>query len=153
MNVLSWLVFVGTLRPISADDPVPLYIGGTFPMEAGSGGWAGGQDLLVMLQRYICILLFFLFLRFSFIKACLPAVQMALEDVNSRPDILPGYVLHMNTSNSKCQPGLATQQLYDLLYTPPIKLMLLAGCSPVTTVIAESAPVWKLVVVRLLCYE
>ncbi|KIH65573.1 hypothetical protein ANCDUO_04099 [Ancylostoma duodenale] len=52
----------------------------------------------------------------------------------------------MNTSNSKCQAGLATQQLYDLLYTPPTKLMLLAGCSPVTTVIAESAPVWKLVV-------
>ncbi|VDM51650.1 unnamed protein product [Angiostrongylus costaricensis] len=91
-------------------------------MEAGSGGWAGGQ-------------------------ACLPAVQMALEDVNNRPDVLPGYVLHMNTSNSKCQAGLATQQLYDLLYTPPAKLMLLAGCSPVTTVIAESAPVWKLVVV------
>ncbi|WKY16606.1 hypothetical protein Q1695_001333 [Nippostrongylus brasiliensis] len=122
MTVLSWLVLVGALGPLRADDPVPLHIGGTFPMEAGSGGWAGGQ-------------------------ACLPAVQMALEDVNNRPDVLPGYVLHMNTSNSKCQPGLATQQLYDLLYTPPTKLMLLAGCSPVTTVIAESAPVWKLVVV------
>ncbi|VDM75092.1 unnamed protein product [Strongylus vulgaris] len=125
MTVLSWLVLVGALGPLRADDPIPLHIGGTFPMEAGSGGWAGGQ-------------------------ACLPAVQMALEDVNNRPDVLPGYVLHMNTSNSKCQPGLATQQLYDLLYTPPTKLMLLAGCSPVTTVIAESAPVWKLVVVSYL---
>ncbi|VDO62299.1 unnamed protein product [Heligmosomoides polygyrus] len=127
MTVLSWLVLVGALGPLraAADDPVPLHIGGTFPMEAGSGGWAGGQ-------------------------ACLPAVQMALEDVNNRQDVLPGYVLHMNTSNSKCQAGLATQQLYDLLYTPPTKLMLLAGCSPVTTVIAESAPVWKLVVVSLL---
>ncbi|EPB79350.1 hypothetical protein ANCCEY_01509 [Ancylostoma ceylanicum] len=125
MTVLSWLVLVGALGPLRADDPIPLHIGGTFPMEAGSGGWAGGQ-------------------------ACLPAVQMALEDVNSRPDVLPGYVLHMNTSNSKCQAGLATQQLYDLLYTPPTKLMLLAGCSPVTTVIAESAPVWKLVVLTRL---
>ncbi|XGW33249.1 hypothetical protein V3C99_017596 [Haemonchus contortus] len=122
MTVLSWLVLVAALGPLHADDPVPLHIGGTFPMEAGSGGWAGGQ-------------------------ACLPAVQMALEDVNNREDVLPGYVLHMNTSNSKCQAGLATQQLFDLLYTPPTKLMLLAGCSPVTTVIAESAPVWKLVVV------
>ncbi|KAK6050373.1 hypothetical protein COOONC_12122 [Cooperia oncophora] len=76
MTVLSWLVLVGALGPLHADDPVPLHIGGTFPMEAGSGGWAGGQ-------------------------ACLPAVQMALEDVNNRPDVLPGYVLHMNTSNSK----------------------------------------------------
>lgn len=40
------------------------------------------------------------------------------------------------------------QQLYDFLYKPPTKLMLLTGCSPVTTVIAEAAPVWKLVVVR-----
>ncbi|CAD6193046.1 unnamed protein product [Caenorhabditis auriculariae] len=104
------------------DDPVTLHIGGTFPMESGSGGWAGGE-------------------------ACLPAVQMALEDVNSRSDVLPGYILHMNTSNSKCQPGLAMQQLYDFLYTPPTKLMLLTGCSPVTTVISEAAPVWKLVVI------
>ena len=42
------------------------------------------------------------------------------------------------------------QQLYDFLYKPPTKLMLLTGCSPVTTVIAEAAPVWKLVVV---CYN
>lgn len=45
MTVLSWLVLVGALGPLraAADDPVPLHIGGTFPMEAGSGGWAGGQ--------------------------------------------------------------------------------------------------------------
>ncbi|EGT30589.1 CBN-GBB-1 protein [Caenorhabditis brenneri] len=90
-------------------------------MESGSGGWAGGE-------------------------ACLPAVQMALEDVNNRLDILPGYVLNMTNHNSQCQPGLAMQQLYDFLYKPPTKLMLLAGCSPVTTVIAEAAPVWNLVV-------
>ncbi|CAI2356646.1 unnamed protein product [Caenorhabditis sp. 36 PRJEB53466] len=90
-------------------------------MESGSGGWAGGE-------------------------ACLPAVQMALEDVNSRLDILPGYTLNMTNHNSQCQPGLAMQQLYDFLYKPPTKLMLLTGCSPVTTVIAEAAPVWKLVV-------
>uniref|UniRef100_A0A914SFW2 G-protein coupled receptors family 3 profile domain-containing protein n=1 Tax=Parascaris equorum TaxID=6256 RepID=A0A914SFW2_PAREQ len=36
--------------------------------------------------------------------------------------------------------------MYELLYKPPVKLMLLAGCSPVTTVVAEAAPVWNLVV-------
>ncbi|VDM41540.1 unnamed protein product [Toxocara canis] len=90
-------------------------------MEAGSGGWAGGQ-------------------------ACLPAVQMALEDVNGNVNVLPGYTLRLHHHNSKCQPGLAAKQMYELLYKPPVKLMLLAGCSPVTTVVAEAAPVWNLVV-------
>lgn len=44
-----------------------VYIGALFPM---SGGWPGGQ-------------------------ACQPAVEMALEDVNSRRDILPDYELKL----------------------------------------------------------
>ncbi|KAK0397020.1 hypothetical protein QR680_001946 [Steinernema hermaphroditum] len=98
-----------------------LHIGGIFPMEAGSGGWPGGQ-------------------------ACLPAVQMALDDINQNEEILSGYRLVLHHYNSKCQPGLAAQQMYELLYKKPVKLMLLAGCSPVTTVVAEAAPVWNLVV-------
>ena len=42
----------------------------------GTGGWIGGPG-------------------------CLPAVMMALEDVNSNSDLLPGYelVLHQNDSH------------------------------------------------------
>jgi gamma-aminobutyric acid type B receptor len=113
---------------------VDLHIGGVFPMEAGSGGWAGGQ-------------------------ACLPAALLALDDVNADPRLLPGYNITLHHHNSKvpsqfalipalqCQPGLAAKQLYELLYKPPVKLMMLAGCSPVTTVVAEAVPVWNLVVV------
>ena len=50
----------------------PLYIGGIFPM---TGSWAGG-------------------------KGCRPAVDMALEDVNNHPDILPGYTLNMVANDS-----------------------------------------------------
>uniref|UniRef100_A0A914UIZ6 G-protein coupled receptors family 3 profile domain-containing protein n=1 Tax=Plectus sambesii TaxID=2011161 RepID=A0A914UIZ6_9BILA len=100
---------------------VALHIGGTFPMESDGGGWAGGQ-------------------------ACLPAVQMALEDVNKRPDILDGYELVLHYYDSKCQPGLAAKYMYELLYKPPVKLMLLAGCSPVTTTVAEAVPVWNMIV-------
>ena len=71
----SWLLLWGSIVWASAE-PVTLHIGGTFPMESGSGGWAGGE-------------------------ACLPAVQMALEDVNNRLDILPGYVLNMTNHNSQ----------------------------------------------------
>ena len=50
-----------------------LYIGGIFPMN---GGWAGGQG-------------------------CRPAVDLALKDVNTRADILPGYKLDMAAHDSE----------------------------------------------------
>ena len=50
-----------------------LFIGGIFPM---TGGWAGG-------------------------KGCRPAVDMALRDVNTRPDILPGFKLEMVANDSE----------------------------------------------------
>ena len=61
-------------RPAPAQSKTQtLYIGGIFPM---TGGWAGG-------------------------KGCRPAVDMALEDVNNRADILPGYVLEMVANDSQ----------------------------------------------------
>lgn len=55
-------------------------VGGIFPM---SGSWAGGQG-------------------------CLPAVEMALEDVNAREDLLSEYRLHMDYNDSH------VSQLVDL---------------------------------------
>ncbi|CAD5231482.1 unnamed protein product [Bursaphelenchus xylophilus] len=109
------------LQLIKAKELSELHIGSMFPMEAGAGGWPGGQ-------------------------ACLPAVEMALHDINNSPDILPGFHLKSHNHNTKCQPGLAAKQLYELLYKPPVKLMLITGCSPVTTVVAEAVPVWNLIV-------
>ena len=50
-----------------------LYIGGIFPM---AGSWAGG-------------------------KGCRPAVDMALEDVNKRTDILNEFELKMIANDSR----------------------------------------------------
>lgn len=47
----------------------------------------------------------------------------------------------------QCEPGLGASVMYDLLYNPPQKLMLLAGCSTVCTTVAEAAKMWNLVVV------
>lgn len=47
----------------------------------------------------------------------------------------------------QCEPGLGALVMYDLLYKPPQKLMLLAGCSTVCTTVAEAAKMWNLVVV------
>ncbi|XP_076252182.1 gamma-aminobutyric acid type B receptor subunit 1 isoform X2 [Rhynchophorus ferrugineus] len=100
-----------------------LHIGGIFPI-AGKGGWQGGQ-------------------------ACMPAARLALEDVNARRDLLPGYQLKLHSNDSECEPGLGASVMYNLLYNEPTKLMLLAGCSTVCTTVAEAAKMWNLVV---LCY-
>ncbi|KFM80016.1 Gamma-aminobutyric acid type B receptor subunit 1, partial [Stegodyphus mimosarum] len=93
-----------------------LYIGAIFPIN-GTGGWLGGQG-------------------------CLPAALMALDDVNARPDLLPGYHMKMPYYDSQCNPGLGASVMYDLLYNPPQKLMLLGGCSIVCSTIAEAAKMW-----------
>nr|XP_021201716.2 gamma-aminobutyric acid type B receptor subunit 1 isoform X1 [Helicoverpa armigera] len=100
-----------------------LHIGGIFPME-GEGGWQGGQ-------------------------ACKPAAELALADVNARSDLLSGFKLYIHSNDSKCEPGLGASVMYNLLYNPPQKLLLLAGCSTVCTTVAEAAKMWNLMV---LCY-
>ncbi|WAR30883.1 GABR1-like protein [Mya arenaria] len=45
-----------------------------------------------------------------------------------------------------CMPGLGTKVLYELLYTQPKKLIVLTGCSIVSTFVAQAAKMWNLVV-------
>ncbi|PIK49564.1 putative gamma-aminobutyric acid type B receptor subunit 1-like, partial [Apostichopus japonicus] len=94
-----------------------LYIGAIFPMTGES--WQGGQGSK-------------------------PAVDMALKDVNDRPDMLPGYKLNMVWNDSECNPGLGTNLFYNLLYTKPTKIMMLTGCSAASTPVAEAAHMWNL---------
>ncbi|XP_014233341.1 gamma-aminobutyric acid type B receptor subunit 1 isoform X1 [Trichogramma pretiosum] len=108
---------------ISSREDNVLHIGGIFPI-AGEGGWQGGQ-------------------------ACMPAANLALEDVNNEKNLLPGFTLKLHSNDSECEPGLGAAVMYNLLYNPPQKLMLLAGCSTVCTTVAEAAKMWNLVV---LCY-
>ncbi|GAA6102951.1 gamma-aminobutyric acid type B receptor subunit 1-like isoform X3 [Tachysurus ichikawai] len=116
--VLCWLILLLSWSCAVAGKK-KLYIGALFPM---SGGWPGGQ-------------------------ACLPAAQMALELVNNRTDILPDYELELIYYDSMCDPGEATKLLYDLLYTEPLKIVLMPGCSSVSTLVAEAARMWNLIVV------
>lgn len=75
-----WLLVLSALlvsRPPGGTGKKAVHVGALFPM---SGGWPGGQ-------------------------ACLPAVRMALEDVNSRRDILPDYELRLIHHDSKVGRG------------------------------------------------
>jgi len=57
----------------SSEKTRTLYIGGIFPM---SGAWSGG-------------------------KGCRPAVDIALEDINYRTDLLPNFRLQMLANDSR----------------------------------------------------
>lgn len=98
-----------------------LHIAGLFPMS-GTGGWIGGSG-------------------------CLPAALMALDDVNARSDLLPGYKLELTYKDSQCNPGKAARFMYDMIYHPPKKVILVCGCSTVCSIVAESANMWNLIVV------
>ncbi|KAK0159944.1 hypothetical protein PV328_007400 [Microctonus aethiopoides] len=113
-------IIYGSLPP--SDDNI-LHIGGIFPI-GGEGGWQGGQ-------------------------ACMPAANLALDDVNREKNLLPGFELKLHSNDSECEPGLGASVMYNLLYNAPQKLMLLAGCSTVCTTVAEASKMWNLVV---LCY-
>jgi len=46
----------------------------------------------------------------------------------------------------QCLPGLAMKVLYELVYTDPVKLMILGpGCSVVSTLVGQAARMWNLV--------
>merc|ERR1712223_1575020 len=100
-----------------------IHLAGIFPIN-GVEGWQGGQ-------------------------ACEPAAKLALEDVNAKKDLLPGYTLRLHWNDSGCDAGRGAAVMYDLLYTQPQKVLLLAGCSTVCTTVAEAAKMWNLVTV---CY-
>lgn len=68
----------------SSSDGNVLHIGGIFPI-AGEGGWQGGQ-------------------------ACMPAANLALEDVNAKKDLLPGYTLKLHSNDSE----VSTQKIQRL---------------------------------------
>lgn len=74
--VIFWLILINLVRTtycVRVYDE--LHIGGIFPI-AGKGGWQGGQ-------------------------ACMPAARLALEDVNNRNNLLPGYKLNLHSNDSE----------------------------------------------------
>lgn len=58
-----------------------------------------------------------------------------------------GWGAHPHCPPIQCDPGQATKYLYELLYNDPIKIILMPGCSSVSTLVAEAARMWNLIVV------
>lgn len=73
---INWIIIFWCIRCTeNARVYDELHIGGIFPI-AGKGGWQGGQ-------------------------ACMPAARLALEDVNSQKDLLPGFKLTLHSNDSE----------------------------------------------------
>lgn len=66
------------------------------------------------------------------------------------PSVHPSAAVTPAALSFQCDPGEATKLLYDLLYTEPIKIVLMPGCSGVSTLVAEAARMWNLIVVGIL---
>lgn len=118
LNLPMWLLLCNSLMSqwVSAgtDD---LYIGTFYDVNVSSKGWSS--------------------------KGVMPAVRMALDHVNKNQSILPGYTLHEDPRDSKCDSGAAIRAMLDLVSRPPTKIMFTApGCSPAAEPIAEAAPFW-----------
>lgn len=82
---------------IIENDGNVLHIGGIFPI-GGDGGWQGGQ-------------------------ACMPAAKMALEDVNKRKDLLPGYILKLHSNDSQVSVLLTNLYFLDFLHIYKIAIL------------------------------
>ncbi|XP_041469544.1 uncharacterized protein LOC121419238 isoform X1 [Lytechinus variegatus] len=102
---------------ISNDDKIPIYLGGFFTL---GGNWDG--------------------------SGILPVVEMALEHINNRPDLLADYDLRMVWNDTQCDAGLGTKILFDQIFRKPQKLMILGpACSTATQAVAGTAHYWNLV--------
>ena len=71
-----------------------IHIGGIFPIN-GTEGWQGGMVRKMFSRSQHSITSIF------YQQACQPAAMMALEDVNRRMDLLPGYKLKLHWNDSE----------------------------------------------------
>ncbi|CAD5114117.1 DgyrCDS3264 [Dimorphilus gyrociliatus] len=75
----------------------------------------------------------------------LPAVELAMEHVNSHRQILNKQTLRITYNDSMCDMAVGTKLFFDMMNQPPEKLILFgAACSHVTGPIAETAYYWRI---------
>ncbi|KAL5007052.1 hypothetical protein ScPMuIL_015858 [Solemya velum] len=78
-------------------------------------------------------------------NSCLPAVEMAIEDVHATDGLLDDYRLNYIWLDTKCDPSLAVDAMYKLLHTPPTKLLFLCCvCSHESVFTAQASHLWNI---------
>ncbi|XP_072030730.1 gamma-aminobutyric acid type B receptor subunit 1-like [Amphiura filiformis] len=75
-----------------------------------------------------------------------PAVEMALDHINQRPDVLVEYDLRMVWNDTQCYSNLGSRMFIEQILNKPQKLLLIGPpCSTDAPNIAEVAHYWNLI--------
>ncbi|XP_053374069.1 gamma-aminobutyric acid type B receptor subunit 1-like [Mercenaria mercenaria] len=78
-------------------------------------------------------------------RSCLPAVQMAVNDINVREDILADYHLTYKWTDSKCNFGTPVNRMFEAFCNdPPYVILLGDGCSVGSEATAQVSHLWNL---------
>ncbi|XP_033634235.1 gamma-aminobutyric acid type B receptor subunit 2-like [Asterias rubens] len=100
----------------------PLYIGGLLPLSEADG-WS----------------------RFFGYSAKVGA-ELAVIDINNRSDVLPDYNLVLDISDSEADQAVALNRLYELLYSPPVKVAIFGPLlSGTTEIVAQVIAKWDII--------
>ncbi|KAM3613604.1 uncharacterized protein V6R79_002151 [Siganus canaliculatus] len=78
--------------------------------------------------------------------ALVPAVDLALQDLQRQPAPLGNYEIQVQLLDSQCDPAASLKALFDAMWAGPRYLLLLGGvCPSVTTLVARALPALRLV--------
>uniref|UniRef100_A0A1X7VVB9 Receptor ligand binding region domain-containing protein n=1 Tax=Amphimedon queenslandica TaxID=400682 RepID=A0A1X7VVB9_AMPQE len=80
--------------------------------------------------------------------AYLPAMDISLELINNKTDLLPGYTLKAVVNDSACAAGSGVRSFIDVIFKEPVKIAMVGPiCSSSTSPVAELAHFWNLVLI------
>ncbi|XP_067038730.1 gamma-aminobutyric acid type B receptor subunit 2-like [Acropora muricata] len=97
-----------------------LYIGGLFGLDTARGGWSSA--------------------------GIIPAVQMAIDDINNSSKCLKDYHLELLIKDSQCSVGEAVRRSLEYISYGKPKIMFLGpGCSKASIPVAEAIHYWNIV--------
>ncbi|XP_033634883.1 uncharacterized protein LOC117296120 [Asterias rubens] len=72
--------------------------------------------------------------------------KQAVEDINNRSDVLPGYEIILEWADTEGNVPSALDRLYEFMYTPPVKVAIYGPAfSSVAAVLAEVIGKWSIV--------
>ncbi|XP_076323400.1 gamma-aminobutyric acid type B receptor subunit 2-like isoform X2 [Tachypleus tridentatus] len=118
-----WLISLGLwfVLQVGASGPLQLQIGGFFPVSHKVPQGEIGRGVI-------------------------PAVTLALNHINTSPDILPEYQLTLQWNDTKCDPAVGMKSFFDMLSDEPRKIVLFGdACTSVTDPIAKAAQFFQIV--------
>ncbi|XP_041650235.1 gamma-aminobutyric acid type B receptor subunit 2-like [Cheilinus undulatus] len=120
-RVEAFMLLLLLLSPAQAQPRHPLPVLWMMPVSSGSG-------------------------RENLTAAVLPAVRLALQDLQRQPAPLGNYEVQLQLLDSQCDAAKSLKALFDALWAGPKFLLLFGGvCPSVTTLIARSLPALNLV--------